>query len=147
MWQERINYIIITIISITSYSIQAFIFIKILVKVGVWRFRRYLRKVRAEENLRFWEAVKEFKSLPDGTPETNDKAKHIQRQFLGHDCPYEVHVPAAMLAEIGSKLEHESKIKTDLFDEALKCIEVVLRNDPYYRFLKSSDYRDLLKWL
>ena len=42
------------------------------------------------------------------------------------------------------KLIKEKDITATLFDDAIKYVEQVLRNDPYVRFLQSDTYKNLL---
>jgi hypothetical protein len=38
----------------------------------------------------------------------------------------------------------EKDVDETLFDESVKHVEQILKNDPYVRFLQSKDYNDLL---
>lgn len=39
---------------------------------------------------------------------------------------------------------NEKDVDVTLFDDAIKHVEQVLKNDPYVRFLQSKEYSDLL---
>ncbi|GMT15521.1 hypothetical protein PFISCL1PPCAC_6818, partial [Pristionchus fissidentatus] len=112
--------------------------------VGRHHFRLFLRSIRAEENLRFWDAVVEFRgtSGPQKQVSMVTQAKDIIATFLQEGTINEVFLP------FGTKQVIESKVADDLvdinlFDEATRHIEQVLRNDPYVRFLQSAEYENL----
>ena len=63
-------------------------------QLGCWTFRKFLVKTRADENLRFWEAVAEFKKIAklsdrENSDELLQRANRIISTFLGqpHSTP------------------------------------------------------------
>ncbi|GMS86792.1 hypothetical protein PENTCL1PPCAC_8967, partial [Pristionchus entomophagus] len=109
--------------------------------VGRHHFRRFLKSIRAEENLRFWDAVVEFRAAR-AKASMIAQAKDIIAVFLKEGGESEVFLPFGCKQLIDTKVA-EDKIDIGLFDEATKHIEQVLRNDPYVRFLQSEEYYSL----
>ncbi|KIH42378.1 hypothetical protein ANCDUO_27637, partial [Ancylostoma duodenale] len=55
----------------------------------------------------------------------------------------QVFLPFGVRQVIEKKIQ-EKDVDISLFDEAIKHVEQVLRNDPYVRFLQSPQYLNLL---
>ncbi|VDN43084.1 unnamed protein product [Gongylonema pulchrum] len=104
-----------------------------------------MRNIHAEENLRFWESIIEFKQTKNKSPAMLNMGRNIQKQYLVEGAHNEViyfcHSGVRQLIE---KRINEKDVDSTLFDEAVKHVEQVLRNDPYVRFLQSTEYNDLL---
>ncbi|CCD66106.1 Regulator of G-protein signaling rgs-3 [Caenorhabditis elegans] len=114
--------------------------------VGRHHFRIFLRSIHAEENLRFWEAVVEFRSSRHKANAMNNLGKVILSTYLAEGTTNEVFLPFGVRQVIERRIQ-DNQIDITLFDEAIKHVEQVLRNDPYVRFLQSSQYIDLLSKL
>uniref|UniRef100_A0A0N4UL20 RGS domain-containing protein n=1 Tax=Dracunculus medinensis TaxID=318479 RepID=A0A0N4UL20_DRAME len=115
-------------------------------QIGRHYFRLFLRGIHAEENLRFWEAVVEFKQMKNKTPAMINLGRTIVQQYLAEGTHNEVFLPFGLRQSIEKKFSDNEVDKT-LFDEAVKHIEQVLKNDPYIRFLQSKEYLGLLEKL
>ncbi|GMR38875.1 hypothetical protein PMAYCL1PPCAC_09070 [Pristionchus mayeri] len=111
--------------------------------VGRHHFRLFLRSIRAEENLRFWDAVVEFRAARGRTTSMITQAKDIIATFLTEGTPNEVFLPFGTKQLIDAKIADDD-IDISLFDEATRHVEQVLRNDPYVRFLQSAEYENLV---
>ncbi|EFP07497.1 CRE-RGS-3 protein [Caenorhabditis remanei] len=111
--------------------------------VGRHHFRIFLRSIHAEENLRFWEAVVEFRSSRHKANAMNNLGRVILSTYLAEGTANEVFLPFGVRQVIERRI-HDNHIDISLFDEAIKHVEQVLRNDPYVRFLQSAQYIDLL---
>uniref|UniRef100_A0A914Y0V7 RGS domain-containing protein n=1 Tax=Panagrolaimus superbus TaxID=310955 RepID=A0A914Y0V7_9BILA len=112
-------------------------------QVGRHYFRRFLISIHAEENLKFWEAAIEFKHSKN---KSAAMARSIYDQFLKEGIPNEVFLPHGVRNNL-LRLIKEKEIDGTLFDDSIKYVEQVLRNDPYVRFLQSDTYKDLLSRL
>ncbi|RCN31922.1 regulator of G protein signaling domain protein [Ancylostoma caninum] len=120
-------------------------------KVGRHHFRLFLRGIHAEENLRFWEAVVEFRGQKNKSPAQLTAGKSCLNTFLAEGANNEVFLPFGVRQVIEKKIQ-EKDVDISLFDEAIKHVEQVnigycigvLRNDPYVRFLQSPQYLNLL---
>ncbi len=55
-------------------------------------------------------------------------------------------MPFGLRQRIDKKIRDKDVDET-LFDDAVKHVEQILKNDPYVRFLQSTDYIDLLSRL
>ncbi|CAJ0960031.1 unnamed protein product, partial [Mesorhabditis belari] len=114
--------------------------------VGRQYFRVFLRSIHAEENLRFWEAVVEFRATKNKSPAMLNLAKVILQSYLAEGQSNEVFLPFGVRQVIERKIA-DKEVDITLFDEAIKHIEQVLRNDPYVRFLQCQEYLNLLSRL
>ncbi|CAD6192556.1 unnamed protein product [Caenorhabditis auriculariae] len=114
--------------------------------VGRHHFRLFLRGIHAEENLRFWEAVVEFRSVKNKSNAMLNLGKVILNTYLAEGTLNEVFLPFGVRQVIERRIT-DKDIDITLFDEAIKHVEQVLRNDPYVRFLQSDQYLGLLSKL
>uniref|UniRef100_A0A915PPN2 RGS domain-containing protein n=1 Tax=Setaria digitata TaxID=48799 RepID=A0A915PPN2_9BILA len=112
-------------------------------EVGRYYFRYFLRNIHAEENLRFWEAVIEFKQTKNKSTAMLNMGRNIQKQYLVEGTTNEIFLPFGLRQVIDNRIETK-EVDNTLFDEAVKHVEHVLKNDPYIRFLQSTEYNDLL---
>lgn len=111
--------------------------------VGRHHFRLFLQGIHAEENLRFWEAVVEYRAAKNKSSAMQNLGMTIVRQYLAEGTQNEVFLPFGVRQHIERRLA-ENEADITLFDEAIKHVEQVLRNDPYVRFLQSPHYTNLL---
>ncbi|CAI4223146.1 unnamed protein product [Auanema sp. JU1783] len=111
--------------------------------VGRHHFRLFLRGIHAEENLRFWEAVVEFRATKNKSPAMSNLAKVILNTYLAEGASNEVFLPFGVRQVIERRIE-DKDVDISIFDEAIKHVEQVLRNDPYVRFLQSPQYMGLI---
>ncbi|KAK6104853.1 Regulator of G protein signaling domain family protein [Brugia pahangi] len=112
-------------------------------QVGRYYFRYFLRNIHAEENLRFWEAVIEYKQTKNKSTAMLNMGRNIQKQYLVEGTTNEIFLPFGLRQVIDNRIETKD-VDSTLFDEAVKHVEQVLKNDPYVRFLQSTEYNDLL---
>uniref|UniRef100_A0A183BWY3 RGS domain-containing protein n=1 Tax=Globodera pallida TaxID=36090 RepID=A0A183BWY3_GLOPA len=112
-------------------------------QVGRHHFRQFLFNVRAEENLRFWESVIEYRQLRNKSTAMQNMGRTIQQQFLREGAHNEVFLPFGLRQRVEKKIREKDADET-LFDESVKHVELILKNDPYVRFLQSKEYNDLL---
>uniref|UniRef100_A0A914BVR4 RGS domain-containing protein n=1 Tax=Acrobeloides nanus TaxID=290746 RepID=A0A914BVR4_9BILA len=114
--------------------------------VGRHHFRQFLINVHAEENLRFWEAVQEFKGQKNKSPAMWNMGRTIQQQYLREGAHTEIFLPHSLRQKIDEKIKAKD-VDVTLFDEAIKHVEQILKNDPFVRFLQSEQYTNLLNKL
>ncbi|KAK0396222.1 hypothetical protein QR680_001625 [Steinernema hermaphroditum] len=112
-------------------------------QIGRHYFRRFLREIHAEENLKFWEAVVEFHTQPDRSVAMQNMARSIFQEYFTEGTSNEIFLPYGMREMIARRVKNK-EVDMTLFDGATKHIEEILKNDPYVRFLQSKEYRDLL---
>lgn len=55
-------------------------------------------------------------------------------------------MPFGLRQKIEKKIK-EKDVDETLFDDAVKHVEQILKNDPYVRFLQSKEYQNLLEKL
>jgi len=112
-------------------------------QVGRHHFREFLFSIHAEENLRFWEAIIEFKATKNKSQAMLNMARSIHDQFLKEGCTNEVFLPFGLRQNLIKRIK-DKDVDLSLFEDAAKHVEQVLKNDPYVRFLASNNYRALL---
>ncbi|VDD96385.1 unnamed protein product [Enterobius vermicularis] len=112
-------------------------------QIGRYYFRKYLKSIRAEENLRFWEAVIEFRQTKNNSSAMLSMAKNIQRQYLVEGTSHEVFLAFGIRQLIEKRIKDDD-IDASLFDDAIKHVEKVLKTEPYHRFINSEEYKNLL---
>ncbi|PAV63039.1 hypothetical protein WR25_09078 [Diploscapter pachys] len=95
--------------------------------VGRHHFRIFLRGIHAEENLRFWEAVVEFRAVKNKSPAMVNLARVIMQTYLAEGASNEVFLPFGVRQVIQKRLD-ENDIDLVLFDDAIKHVEQVLSN-------------------
>uniref|UniRef100_A0A7E4W4D2 RGS domain-containing protein n=1 Tax=Panagrellus redivivus TaxID=6233 RepID=A0A7E4W4D2_PANRE len=115
-------------------------------QVGRHHFREFLHSIHAEENLRFWEAIIEFRNTRNKSQAMQNMARSIHDQFLKEGCSNEVFLPFGLRQNLIKRIK-DKDVDLTLFDEATKHVENVLKNDPYVRFLQSNNYKQLLEKL
>lgn len=59
-------------------------------QIGRHYFRKFLKSIKTEENLRFWEAVIEFRQTRTRTSAMENMAKNIYKQYLVEGTTHEV---------------------------------------------------------
>uniref|UniRef100_A0A914HEM1 RGS domain-containing protein n=1 Tax=Globodera rostochiensis TaxID=31243 RepID=A0A914HEM1_GLORO len=111
-------------------------------QVGRHHFRQFLFNVRAEENLRFWESVIEYRQLRNKSTAMQNMGRTIQQQFLREGAHNEVFLPFGLRQRVEKKIREKDADET-LFDESVKHVELILKNDPYVRFLQSKEHKQI----
>jgi len=106
---------------------------------GREQFARFLDKEFSGENLKFWEAVQNLKSLPQS--QVKEKAKKIFDEFLGPDAPCPVNVDSKSVELAKAALTNPSFFS---FDVASEHIYLLMKNDSYPRYLRSDIYKESL---
>ncbi|KAL5473124.1 hypothetical protein EMCRGX_G027570 [Ephydatia muelleri] len=106
---------------------------------GRYRFEVFCKKTFCIENVRFWQACRDLKTLP--LVAVNGSVKLIYDEFLERGASSEVNVGASVASDIAHDLATPSRFS---FQSAQEQIFSLMQNDIYPRFLKSSDYTELL---
>ncbi|XP_013138018.1 PREDICTED: regulator of G-protein signaling 7-like [Papilio polytes] len=108
---------------------------------GREHFAKFLNKEFSGENLKFWLAVQELKSLP--IRRVASRAKDIWREFLAADAPSPVNIDAASRELTRVKVE-SGKPDRYCFDQAQAHVYHLMKSDSYSRYLRSEMYKDYL---
>ncbi|KAG5670072.1 hypothetical protein PVAND_000358 [Polypedilum vanderplanki] len=107
---------------------------------GREQFARFLDKEFSGENLKFWEAIQNLKSLPQS--QVKEAAKKIFDEFLAPDAPCPVNVDSKSV-EL-AKVALTNGPSFFCFDVAAEHIYLLMKNDSYPRYLRSDIYKDCL---
>uniref|UniRef100_A0A914RRN4 RGS domain-containing protein n=1 Tax=Parascaris equorum TaxID=6256 RepID=A0A914RRN4_PAREQ len=73
-------------------------------QIGRHYFRLFLRNIHAEENLRFWEAVVEFRQTKNKSSAMLNMGRNIQKQYLVEGTHNEVFLPFGVRQFIEKKI-------------------------------------------
>ncbi|XP_061752840.1 regulator of G-protein signaling 18 isoform X2 [Nerophis ophidion] len=108
---------------------------------GVETFSRFLHTEFSEENLEFWLACEEFKTL-QSDKKLPSKAKHIYGLFIQADAPKEVNIDHKTKVAIQEEL---AKPTRTCFQAAQLKVYSLMKKDSYPRFLHSDMYLGLAR--
>ncbi|XP_076634080.1 regulator of G-protein signaling 7 [Colletes latitarsis] len=107
--------------------------------VGREQFIRFLDKEFSGENLKFWEAVQELKTLPQ--KEIQTKINEIWYEYLGPDASCPINVDSQSFEITRKNLQ---KADRWCFDVAAAHVYHLMKSDSYSRYLRSEMYKDFL---
>uniref|UniRef100_A0A8C8M7Z2 Regulator of G-protein signaling 1 n=1 Tax=Oncorhynchus tshawytscha TaxID=74940 RepID=A0A8C8M7Z2_ONCTS len=110
-------------------------------KTGQLAFREFLRTEYSEENILFWLACEEYKTITTSN-EIAIAAKRIYAEFVHVDAPRQINIDCGTRQEITNSM---SQPTLSCFDKAQRLIYKLMKKDCYPRFLKSEIYQGLLE--
>lgn len=108
-------------------------------KESLSSFRRFLRSEFSEENLDFWLACEDFRTI-NSEQELRSKAHDIYQEFLETTSKREVNVDQSIREQILRSLDKPS---ATCFAEAQRHIFVLMKKDSLPRFIHSSKHHSL----
>ncbi|KAK7944825.1 hypothetical protein WMY93_000553 [Mugilogobius chulae] len=106
---------------------------------GVEVFSQFLRSEFSEENIEFWLACEDYKTI-DSETKLLSKAKYIYTVFIESDAPKEVNIDYSTKMAIEQSISQPTK---SCFDAAQKKVYSLMQKDSYPRFLHSDIYLHL----
>ncbi|XP_033643063.1 uncharacterized protein LOC117303094 isoform X1 [Asterias rubens] len=109
-------------------------------KTGLEAFRKFLQTEFSDENIEFWLACEEYKTL--NTEVLTSRAQKIFEDYVTIQAPREVNLDSRTRLETTANVNHPDE---NTFDHAQKRIEALMEKDSYPRFLRSEIYQKLLK--
>ncbi|XP_029930494.1 regulator of G-protein signaling 21-like [Myripristis murdjan] len=109
-------------------------------KSGQVAFRDFLKSEFCEENLDFWLACEDFKTL-NNPDELIWRATNIYEEFVRTESPREINLDFYTREITTQNIQHPSP---SCFALAQKKIYSLMENDSFPRFIKSDQYKDLL---
>lgn len=108
---------------------------------GQHLFEEFLINEKAEENLRFWLEVQDYKKCTNAK-QRKARAMDIYNRFVNPDAKTEISLDSQTKTAIMRSYERgEAK----LFEKAEEHIYMLMRNDCYPRFVKAPHYRNFLE--
>ncbi|XP_015428717.1 PREDICTED: regulator of G-protein signaling 7 [Dufourea novaeangliae] len=107
--------------------------------VGRDQFIRFLDKEFSGENLKFWDAVQELKTLPQ--KEIQTKINEIWNEYLGPDASCPINVDSQSYEITKKNLQKPDRW---CFDVAAAHVYHLMKSDSYSRYLRSEMYKDFL---
>ncbi|XP_020318865.1 regulator of G-protein signaling 8 [Oncorhynchus kisutch] len=108
---------------------------------GVESFSQFLRTEFSEENIEFWLACEEYKTI-DSEIRLISKAKHMYSVFIEAEAPKEVNIDYASKVAIQKTMASPTNT---CFDAAQSKVYSLMKKDCYPRFLTSDIYLHLTK--
>lgn len=108
---------------------------------GVETFSQFLRSEFSEENIEFWLACEEYKTI-DSETKLASKAKYIYTVYIESDAPKEVNIDYSTKAAIQRNIAQPTK---SCFEAAQMKVYSLMKKDSYPRFLLSDIYLRLTK--
>ncbi|XP_054020981.1 regulator of G-protein signaling 21 [Dryobates pubescens] len=110
-------------------------------KDGLAAFRTFLKSEFSEENVEFWLACEDFKRTRSST-KMAAKAQKIYSEFIQADAPKEINIDFHTKNDISQNI---SEPTLSCFDDAQRLIYSLMAKDSFPRFLRSEEYKDLVK--
>lgn len=110
--------------------------------IGREQFTKFLDKEYSGENLKFWEAVQEMKSLSQA--EVGTAADNIWKEFLSPDAPCPINVDSKSLESTREALNSPNGPNRWCFDIAAAHVYHLMKSDSYSRYLRSEMYKEIL---
>ncbi|NXI67578.1 RGS21 protein, partial [Anseranas semipalmata] len=110
-------------------------------KDGLAAFRKFLKSEFSEENVEFWLACEDFRKTKSST-KIALKAQRIYSDFIEADAPKEINIDFHTRNHISQNI---SEPTLSCFDDAQKLIYSLMAKDSFPRFLRSKEYKELLK--
>ncbi|KAJ0032718.1 hypothetical protein NQD34_002799 [Periophthalmus magnuspinnatus] len=104
-------------------------------------FRSFLQSEFSEENLDFWLACEDFRTI-SSEEELRRRAQQIYQEFLQTTAKREINIDHQTREQIKRNVKTPT---THCFDEAQKIVYGLMERDSYPRFLRSDMYRTLLE--
>ncbi|KAM9428275.1 regulator of G-protein signaling 21-like [Salvelinus alpinus] len=108
---------------------------------GVETFSQFLKTEFSEENIEFWLACEEYKTI-DSEIRLISKAKHMYSVFIEAEAPKEVNIDYASKVAIQKTMASPTNT---CFDAAQSKVYSLMKKDCYPRFLTSDIYLHLTK--
>ncbi|XP_033839079.2 regulator of G-protein signaling 18 [Periophthalmus magnuspinnatus] len=108
---------------------------------GVEIFSQFLRSEFSEENMEFWLACEDYKTI-DSETKLLSKAKYIYTVFIESEAPKEVNIDYSTKMAIEQSISEPTK---SCFDAAQKKVYSLMQKDSYPRFLHSDLYLHLTR--
>eukprot|EP01155_Anaeramoeba_flamelloides_P011746 Anaeramoba_flamelloidesa329336_65.p1 GENE.a329336_65~~a329336_65.p1 ORF type:complete len:231 (+),score=61.42 a329336_65:92-694(+) len=108
------------------------------------QFRSFLKLEFADENIDFWNEAEQYQSYKNGHEDQKYIAKRIYDKYISAKAGREINIEHGIKVEISDKIR-EGLIDRDLFVGAKNCIENLLLNDKFTRFLESKFAKQILQ--
>ncbi|XP_044018359.1 regulator of G-protein signaling 7 isoform X2 [Aphidius gifuensis] len=107
--------------------------------VGREQFEKFLDKEFSGENLKFWDAVQNLKTLPQRHVQA--KVQEIWNEYLGPDASCPINVDSRSFEMTKKNIEEPDRWS---FDVAAAHVYHLMKSDSYSRYLRSEMYKDFL---
>ncbi|XP_034933717.1 regulator of G-protein signaling 7 isoform X2 [Chelonus insularis] len=107
--------------------------------IGRDQFVKFLDKEFSGENLKFWDAVQNLKTLPQ--KDVKIGVNDIWNEFLGPDASCPINVDSRSYEITKKNLEKSDRWS---FDVAAAHVYHLMKSDSYSRYLRSEMYKDFL---
>eukprot|EP01095_Lingulamoeba_sp_RSL-Kostka_P004782 TRINITY_DN159_c0_g1_i1.p1 TRINITY_DN159_c0_g1~~TRINITY_DN159_c0_g1_i1.p1 ORF type:complete len:194 (+),score=60.68 TRINITY_DN159_c0_g1_i1:117-698(+) len=103
-------------------------------------FHEFCKKRFCDENIKFYEAVEEYKKL-DGNKQ-KESVKEIYNKFVRPECDFQINIDNDVVVDIENGLDNPDQ---NIFDRANSSVYGLMRQASYPAFLKSNIYKEAIK--
>ncbi|XP_038122584.1 regulator of G-protein signaling 7 [Culex quinquefasciatus] len=112
--------------------------------IGREQFTKFLDKEFSGENLKFWEAIQNMKTLPQS--KIKEAATDIWNEYLTPDAPCPVNIDAKSMDLAREFFKEGSTTGPSrwCFDVAADHVFYLMKSDSYSRYLRSDMYKEYL---
>lgn len=110
------------------------------------KFRKFLEKLHCEENLLFWIDAQQFRFTHSSVhlDTLQAQAHMLYKKYFEKGSQFCVNVDAQIQEQLQTALENE-EISRKMFDDAQKACFLLLKNDSVPKFLKSKEFKLVIK--
>ncbi|TNN81552.1 Regulator of G-protein signaling 18 [Liparis tanakae] len=108
---------------------------------GVESFSQFLRTEFSEENIEFWLACEEYKTIESDT-KLLSRAKYIYTIYIDSEAPKEINIDYSTKSAIQKVIAQPTK---SCFEAAQMKVYSLMKKDSYPRFLHSDMYLRLTR--
>ena len=105
---------------------------------GIKKFSEHCAREFSVENIRFWQAVNQYKELCKGEGSTDmvHAAEHIYDEYVKAMSDFQVNLPMTMVKQIKKDID-TNNVSVDIFNNGQLEIFNLMERDSYQRFLAS----------
>mmetsp|Transcript_38403 Transcript_38403/g.74483 ORF Transcript_38403/g.74483 Transcript_38403/m.74483 type:complete len:532 (+) Transcript_38403:184-1779(+) len=111
-------------------------------QVGFQLFSKYCKENNSGENIGFWAAIQDYRSITDEERRLH-KAQNVMNNYISSHAIHQVNLPAKLRRRIEEQMEVNDADAT-LYDEAQACIYGLMKRDVFPRFKASPSFDELL---
>lgn len=115
--------------------------------IGKELFRQHLVNEFSIENLNFYQAVKKYKQIfsSHSVMSTNKLARNLYSKYISASSPEQINLSHEVAMKLHAAREVDRQYSVNIFDEAQANIYKLMKNDSFYRFKLTQDYKSFMK--
>ena len=124
--------------SVAGVDYEAGLDVVLSTPAGIKKFSEHCAREFSVENIRFWQAVNQYKELCSGEGSTDivHTAEHIYDEYVKPGSDFQVNLPMTMVKQIKKDID-TGNVSIDIFNNGQLEIFNLMERDSYQRFLAS----------